>query len=110
MYYIDNGSYPNFHAYTSSDNCGNNWCLFEAALAPYIKSLPRDPLGLQGTYSFAYDGGETDDYPGYGIKFKAEGSKMMDIAANDGGCYPDYYEIGPEPAYDAKMGICWWTD
>lgn len=110
MYFLDNGNYPNIHAFTTGTSCGSSWCALETALAPYIKSLPRDPLSSQAFYGFAYDGGEADDYPGYGIKFRVEGSAMAGMAANDGGCLPDHYEIGPEPAYDSQMGICWWND
>ena len=110
MYYADHGSYPNFYSYTNSSDCGVGWCDLETALAPYIKELPQDPLGLQGNYYFHYDGGEADDYPGYGIKFKVEGPEMADLAANDGVCFANYYEVGPEPAYDQALGICSWAD
>jgi len=112
MYYDTNGSYPNRHAYTSSVNCGSSWCNLESDLSPYMSNLPRDPLGLQDTYRYYYDGGESDDY-GYGLMLRLEHSSNYPLASQDGGFYNGatgaYYEMGPEPGYDAP-GVNWWGD
>ena len=113
MYYDDYGHYPDRHAYTSSSNCGSNWCDLENDLSAYIGHLPRDPRGLQNNYRFYYDGGEADDYPGYGLMVRMEHSGNYHLAGEDGGYYNSngkYYEIGPEPAYDKNNGQNWWTD
>jgi len=113
MYYDSNGSYPNRHAYTTAVNCGSNWCNLESDLSAYISHLPRDPLGLQNTYRYHYDGGEADDYPGYGLMARFEHSGNYHLVNEDGGYYQGndccYYEIGPEPSNDAP-GINWWGD
>lgn len=116
MYYDSNNSYPNRHAFTTSaaDGCGSNWCLLETDLAPYIAKLPRDPKGLQDDYRYYYDGGESDDY-GYGIMCRFEHSSNFPLVGQDGGYYNNtgsgsYYEIGPEPSYDAALVINWWND
>lgn len=113
MYYDDNGSYPNRHAYTTTSNCGSSWCNLENDLSAYISSLPRDPRGLQNDYRYYYDGGESDDYPGYGLMARMEHSGNYHLVNEDGGYYQGndccYYEIGPEPAYDAPARN-WWGD
>jgi len=112
MYYDDNDSYPVRHAYTTNVNCGVNWCNLENDLSPYLSVLPRDPKGLQNTYRYYYDGGESDDYPGYGLMARFEHSGNFHLVNEDGGYYQGndccYYEIGPEPAYDAPAN--WWGD
>jgi len=104
MYYDANGNYPNRHVHT-----GSGWDTLAADLVPYLSSLPKDP----GTYYYYYDGGESDDYPGYGLMCRFEYSGNFPLV-NDGGYYNNttngaYYEIGPEPAYDAP-GTNWWAD
>lgn len=113
MYYNDYGHYPIRHAYTTSADCGSNWCVLATDLANYVSSLPIDPRGLQDTYRYYYDGGESDDY-GYGLMARFEYSGNYNLV-NDGGYYNNtgngaYYEIGPEPAYDAQSGVNWWGD
>jgi type II secretion system protein G len=115
MYYSDYGNYPIRHSYTTSavGGCGSNWCTLEADLSAYIPKLPIDPSGLQDSYRYYYDGGESDDY-GYGLMARMEYSGNYGLV-NDGGYYNytssgAYYEIGPEPAYDAQNGINWWND
>jgi len=112
MYYNDKGSYPNRHAYTTNNDCGSNWCNLENDLSAYIARLPRDPAGLQNTYRYYYDGGESDDY-GYGLMCRFEHSGNFHLVNEDGGYYQGndccYYEIGPEPAHDAP-GTNWWGD
>jgi len=115
MYYDDNGSYPNRHAYTTSNNCGNSnrWCDLENDLSAYIDGLPRDPRGLQDTYRYYYDGGGLSDYPGYGLMARMEHSSNYRLVDEDGGWYQGndccYYEIGPEPGHDAPAKN-WWID
>ncbi len=113
MYYDDNGNYPVRHAYTTNNDCGSNWCNLENDLSAYIARLPRDPAGLQNTYRYYYDGGESDDY-GYGLMCRFEDSGNFHLVGEDGGYYNNtgngtYWEIGPEPAHDAP-GTNWWGD
>ncbi len=107
MYYDDNGNYPVRHVHSDS-----NWGSLENDLSNYITPLPRDPTG--SPYRYYYDGGESDDYPGYGLMARMEHSSNYHLVNNDGGHYNGndccYYEIGPEPAYDANNGKNWWAD
>ncbi len=117
LYYDANSEYPMLRTYTNSasDGCGyqDGWCDLEDDLSPYIPSLPRDPLGLQDTYRYYYDGGESDDY-GYGLMIRFEDSGNFHMSDEDGGYYQGndccHYEIGPEPSYDANLGTNWWAD
>lgn len=107
MYYDDNASYPNRHTYSTS----SGWNSLASDLSAYISSLPKDPTN-SGNYRYYYDGGESDDYPGYGLMCAMEHSGNYHLVDDDGGYYngndPYYYEIGPEPAYDAPGN--WWSD
>lgn len=109
MYYEANGSYPNRHYQSTQWGWLNR---LGSDLSPYISAMPLDPIN-NSTYRFYYDGGESDDYPGYGLMCRFEHSGNFSIADNDGGYYNQgdgrYYEIGPEPAYDAPARN-WWSD
>lgn len=106
MYYDDNGSYPNRH--TTSTSSG--WNSLASDLSAYISALPKDPKN-SGNYRYYYDGGESDDYPGYGLMTAMEHSGNYHLVNDDGGYYNGndccYYEIGPEPSYDSGN---WWSD
>jgi general secretion pathway protein G len=102
LYYDDNGAYPAFYAYTRSSNCGTNWCNLETALAPYLKDLPRDPLGLQDVHRYYYDADSGDNYQTYGLMLRFESSGNFHLVDSDGGYYlggGTYYEIGSQPTY-----------
>ncbi|PIT91377.1 hypothetical protein COU17_01115 [Candidatus Kaiserbacteria bacterium CG10_big_fil_rev_8_21_14_0_10_49_17] len=103
LYHTDNGSYPPYVAYTSSNECGVNWCSLETALSPYISKLPRDPAGLQNTYRYYYDADAGDNYQSYGLMMKVEDASHYARVNNDGGYYNDedccYFEIGPQVGY-----------
>ncbi len=110
MYYNDNGTYPTRHLNSGSANWISS---LGADLAPYLSSMPLDPVN-SSPYLYRYDGGEADDYPGYGLFCAMEHSGNFSLADSDGGWYNlgdgRYYEIGPEPAYDKSSGNNWWSD
>ena len=72
MYYNDYGNYPSIVHGLGFDStcvpgqpvgCGHcrRWCDLETALSPYIKPLPRDPLGtIQTNYYYAYSSNTND--------------------------------------------------
>lgn len=51
MYYADNGQYPTGSWLTSNNT---NWATLQTALAPYLRSLPKDPR--QDTSGYPYEG------------------------------------------------------
>ncbi|MDD5032281.1 MAG: type II secretion system protein [Patescibacteria group bacterium] len=105
LYYHDNNRYPPINsAWTYTSFCGNNWCYLENALAPYIKPLPRDPAGPQGTYKYHYDADSGDSYQSYGLMIMFEYKENYYLSQNDGGYYSTgsgigKYEIGSQPKY-----------
>jgi len=114
MYYDDNGSYPVRHA--SSLNNFGGWTNLKNDLAAYFPSvLPEDPINID-PYYYAYDGGEEDDFPGYGLMCIFEYSGNFNLVDDDGGYYNDTetgccYEIGLEPSYDmSESGTNWFDD
>jgi prepilin-type N-terminal cleavage/methylation domain-containing protein len=114
LYYDDHGTYPAYIAFTDNTHCGvgGNWCVFESVLAPYLKDLPRDPLGLQTGYRYYYDSDSGDNYQTYGMMIRFENSGNFSLSGNDGGYYNTYYEIGGQPTYCSNKytGIDsnWW--
>ncbi|MFH1822682.1 MAG: type II secretion system protein [Patescibacteria group bacterium] len=110
LYYADNDNYPPVnYAYTNSaaDGCGigGRWCALENILAPYIKPLPRDPLGLQDNYRYYYDADPGNNYATYGFMIRLEDPGNYDFVV-DGGYTQynnistgSYYEIGEQPTY-----------
>lgn len=99
LYYAENKVFPAFRAQTTSANCGINWCALEAALAPYISPLPRDPIG-DDTNVYYYDSNTNDDYQSYGLMMRPEsGSPNNPLATSDGGFYALFYETGTQPKY-----------
>jgi len=115
LYYDDNDEYPytGDYTYTSDLNCGRNWCVLEAALAPYFSELPRDPLAGTG-YRFYYDCDNGDNRQSYGLMVSFEHSSNFDLAMNDGGYagFSGFYEVGSQPGYCiqayAGTGENWW--
>ncbi len=106
LYYDDNDEYPytGSYTYTTTANCGYNWCVLEAALSSYLPELPRDPLGLQNSYRFYYDCDNADNRQTYGLMARMEHSSNFDLVTGDGGYYNSatsggYYEVGPQPGY-----------
>lgn len=101
-------SYPARHVQSN----GPGWSLLEADLSPYLSSLPKDPSNT-GNYWYGYDGGEENDFPGYGLRCRFEYSGNYPLADQDNGFYNDgngcCYELGPEPPYDAPANN-WWSD
>jgi len=111
MYHNDNGRYPPIaHGLGFDTTCGGSatlplivgcghcqrWCALETALAPYIKKLPRDPLGTaQATYYYAYSSNSNDQM--YGLMVVLESPNR--VSQNDSGYYPSAFERGPRPSY-----------
>ncbi len=118
LYYENNGSYPQFRAYTDATNCGFNWCSLETALDPYITDLPRDPVGGT-TYVYYYDANSGDSFQSYGLMMRPESPLNAWRASSDGGFYTVFYEIGSQPLYcmrkyddtgtpDPEIQARWW--
>jgi type II secretion system protein G len=114
MYADDhNGQYPIRSGHTnSSGSHTSGWVSLESDISPYLDSVPYDTTS---GYSYYYDGGESDDVPGYGLMARFENSGNYHLVAEDNGYYNNvnngaYWEIGPEPAYDKASGINWWGD
>ena len=102
MYYDDHGYYPQRnYAYTSSASCGGTatWCSLVIDLAPYLSSIPGDPLGKQDTYRYYYDSDLGDNYQTYGIYVNFESSSNNSKESSDGGYNPALYEVGQQPVY-----------
>lgn len=104
LYFLANGHYPSpeyphtpyINASTIED-CGylNDWCDFEAALAPYIKKLPRDESSEPVNRRYLYK--SNSPYSTYGLRVVLENA--LPAAATDGGFDPLQYEVGPLPKY-----------
>lgn len=105
-YYLDNGRYPGAtlgsYAKTidtpNGGECGyqNNWCNLETALAPYIRSIPRDNLGgpaMEGRFLYK----SNSPYSMYALSVTLE--QQSNASINDGGYFPTLYEVGPLPRY-----------
>jgi len=109
LYYTDKGEYPPINAastYSQADGCGpaDRWCDLGILLAPYISSMPQDPLGLQTVYRLFYDADVGDDYQTYGMMIRFEYSGNFQLTVEDNGYYGNpntgtYYEVGAQPAY-----------
>ncbi len=106
LYHFDNGKYPgatlgSYARTTDTANggdCGyqNNWCNLEIALAPYIKSLPRDKLGgpaIEGRFVYK----SNSPYATYALSAVLE--QQNSASTGDGGYFPGWYELGPLPSY-----------
>lgn len=101
LYFNDNGHYPEREAaYDQSNPCGNaSWCGLVADLAPYISSIPGDPI-KNSSYYYFYDSDLGDNYQTYGLGLLFESSSNFSKSANDGGYYSSSeYELGQQPAY-----------
>lgn len=101
LYFDVNGHYPEREvAYDQSNPCGNaSWCGLVADLAPYISSIPGDPI-KNSTFYYAYDSDLGDNYQTYGLMIVFESSNNYSKANNDGGINPaPYYEVGQQPTY-----------
>lgn len=105
-YYADYGVYPGatFGSYARTNDsvnggaCGynNNWCNLEIALAPYIRSIPRDTLGGPVMDArFVYK--SNSPYSMYALEVVLE--QQTNASINDGGYFPSAYEVGPLPRY-----------
>lgn len=112
MYYSDYGSYPSRHTDSNNASWQSN---LGGDLASYLNPLPIDPVNT-GNLIYRYDGGETDDYPGYGLMIQLEHADNYHLVAEDEGwtAYANtsdgrYYEIGSEPSYDSPA-VNWWND
>lgn len=106
LYKVDNGSYPQIKDGASTEgSCGSpteNWGHCDRSkelsdlIAPYMK---LDPVSLssatQGAYTYYYTSQESDNYQTYGMMVNLEGSGGQ----NDGGFFPNAYEVGPKPVY-----------
>lgn len=120
LYYADNNRYPPIlDGVGVESSCGSqteNWghCdrnkLLADMLAPYSKI---DPTSLsnatQGNYYYHYTSQNSDDYQTYGIMVYLEGTGGQ----NDGGYYPNAFEVGQKPTYCASKysgsGARWTT-
>lgn len=106
LYYVDNGRYPpildgvgwetNCGSLTESwGHCDRNKQLADM-LAPYIKI---DPTSLSDTTQennyYHYTSQSVDNYQTYGMMVHLDGSGGQ----NDGGYYPNSYEVGQKPGY-----------
>lgn len=104
-YYSNNGFYPKImHGLGVESVCGSqteNWghCdrlkTLTDALAPYI-SLDPEKLSsfTNGVYYFSYASQSDDNWQSYGMMFNLENGQP-----NDGGYYPNAYELGDSPTY-----------
>jgi general secretion pathway protein G len=114
LYYDNNGHYPQVsYASTNDENCGEDgkWCDLETELESYISRLPRDPSGLQNNFRYYYDSNSEDDYQSYGLMTSLEGSNNEELAENDGGFYPEFYEKGSQPKYcKDNFNTEWYAD
>ena len=99
LYYEANGQYPALRAYTTTDNCGFNWCVLETTLAPYLSVFPRDPSGPGATYVYYYDANSGDNFQSFGLMMRFESLLNEPKASTDGGFYAIFYEIGSQPIY-----------
>jgi prepilin-type N-terminal cleavage/methylation domain-containing protein len=87
------------------------WCKFETALSPYIKSLPRSVVNGSNYYYFVYKvptfipTNNPNNINLYGLSVKLE--KANSASMNDGGTYPDWFEVGGLPAYCNSLGQNW---
>jgi prepilin-type N-terminal cleavage/methylation domain-containing protein len=124
LYYQDHGEYPGTNSgqyyfslsYDTANEptlgCGyyiswssppfGAWCGLEVALLPYLKTLPRDPLGSKQssfyfTYKYIYPFIKPAGINEYGLSVILENSNS--IAQNDGGYYSNWYEVGGLPTY-----------
>jgi general secretion pathway protein G len=103
LYFAQNKQYPPYHAYTTTDNCGVNWCDFEGAMTGFMNPLPRDPIGPHADFAYFYDANAGDGYQSYGLMVRLESSSNFAKADSDGGFYVGsdccYYEVGTQPRY-----------
>lgn len=91
------------------------WCRFETTLSPYISSLPKVKGGTAPFYnifykvpykSLTYNPNKVRLY-GLGVMLE----KPTAESQNDGGFYPNYFELGELPRYCKDKGSTWvsWT-
>lgn len=109
LYYHDNVSYP---AVNAAQSDAASWDTLQAALLPYMKNLPKDPLN-NSNYLYYYDADSGNSFQSYGIMARIEFSGNFPLGLNDGGfnsSYGQYIEKGSQPAYCmAKTPVeNWW--
>ena len=105
QYFLEYGKYPGAtlgsYAKTidtpNGGECGynNNWCNLEIALAPYIRTLPRDTLGgpaIEGRFVYK----SNSPYTTYALSVILE--QQNNASANDGGYFLGWYEVGTMPS------------
>jgi len=102
MYFIDNGSYPNLYAYTC---CGSGVAAntnFENVLAPYL-SVDLTNASIFGDVSNPNDNfyyqSRHDNNQSYGMMISLLSSGNSSLLEDDGGSYPQFYEVGQRPQY-----------
>ena len=89
MYLTDQDKYPEG---LEGGKCIKDSADLKTALAPYLTTMPEEPLVTQGRLCYTY----FSDATGSGFKVMADLEKNQSLETNDGGCYPgacgsDYY-------------------
>jgi type II secretion system protein G len=106
LYYLDNNRYPPIQDGRGWEtSCGSqteNWghCDRNKQLADMLQPyMTIDPTSLsdatQGNYWYHYTSQSTDNYQTYGMMVYLAGNGGQ----NDGGYYPNAFEVGPKPTY-----------
>jgi prepilin-type N-terminal cleavage/methylation domain-containing protein len=107
IYYSYHDYYPQFSSVFNDWNGDYDpvkWASFKSALQPYFDTS----VEWLNKSSFYYDANADDNYQTYGVTIQVGSysypqdlffGTYLNLAANDGGAFPLYYELGPQVTY-----------
>ena len=107
LYRDDQGHYPQMQVYITRGNESSpptdvGWTSnFGDALKPYL------PFAIGDTSMWGYLYRSTNSGQKYGLGIYLDSPNWSSLAAGDGGCFSEYYEVGSAPV-DCACPPGWW--